>query len=224
MSYIKDDASDMSNIDYLEAFTKYQEYVAHPAAFAPHLCEPDRSIEDAENMLKKDCKTVLHHFQVVEARLFLSWLLMTKVVEHGKHVYLECIHRKVELDKQDPCVTIPSRFPASIDGEPAPLFDYPNTIPARTFKSEEVMNLPCVPIQEVELMQYQRRPELLQKETFVSYNEHDEEYEVFRIPAFVTIDQERIFYMVYADLPEAFAITSTHLFEDLHTSERVLSN
>jgi len=127
--------------------------------------------------------------------------------------------------KQDPYVIPSQLFPAPIDYEYAPLFDYPNTIPARTFESEEVMNLPRVPIQEVELMQYQRHPELLQKETFVSYNKHDEEYEVFRIPAFVTgMDQERIFYMVYADMPEAFAITNTHLFEDLRTSERVLSN
>ncbi|KAF8326463.1 hypothetical protein F5887DRAFT_1014436, partial [Amanita rubescens] len=121
----------------LEAFTRYQEYVAHPAAFAPHLCEPDRSIEDAENMLKKDCKTVLDHFQVVEAGPFSLPALDDKGGRTRKtHIF--GMHSS-QSGTRDPCVTIPSRFPASIDGEPAPLFDYPNTIPARTFKSEEVM-------------------------------------------------------------------------------------
>ncbi len=55
------------------------------------------------------------------------------------------------------------------------------------------------------------------------FNQDEEEYQVFRIPAFLTVDQERIFYMVYAgDMPEAFAFTSVHLFEDLRTSERVV--
>jgi hypothetical protein len=83
------------------------------------------------------------------------------------------------------------------------------------------MNLPRVLLQETELIQYQRRPEPLQRETFVSFNEA--EYEVFRIPAFITADQERIFYVVFADEgPEAVAFTHVNLFDLLRTSERVL--
>ena len=104
--------------------------------------------------------------------------------------------------------------------EPAPS-DYPTTLPARAFKSEEVMNLPRVSLQETELIQYQCRPELLQRETFVSFNEDEEEYEAFRIPVFITANQERVFYVVYADEgPEAVACTN--LLDLLRTSERVL--
>jgi hypothetical protein len=35
--------------------------------------------------------------------------------------------------------------------------------------------------------------ELLQRETFVSFDEDEAEHEVFRIPAFITADQERVF-------------------------------
>ena len=102
--------------------------------------------------------------------------------------------------------------------------NYPTTLAARAFKSKEVMNLPRVSLQETELVQYQRRPELLQRETFVSFNEDEAEYEVFRIPAFITANQRRIFYVVYADEgPEAVASASVDLFDLLRTSKRVLN-
>ena len=86
------------------------------------------------------------------------------------------------------------------------------------------MNLPRVLLQETELIQYQHRPELLQMETFVSFDEDEAEYEAFRIPAFITANQERIFYTVYADEgPEAVACTSINLFDLLRTSERVIN-
>ena len=86
------------------------------------------------------------------------------------------------------------------------------------------MNLPRVSLQETELVQYQRRPELLERETFVSFNEDEGEYQVFRVPAFLTAGQERIFYVVYADEgPEAVACTDVDLFDLLRTSERVLN-
>ena len=87
------------------------------------------------------------------------------------------------------------------------------------------MNLPRASLQEAELIQYQRRPELLQGETFMSSSEDEEEYQVFRVPAFITASQDKIFYVVYADEgPEAVACTSDELFDLLRTSERVLSN
>lgn len=104
--------------------------------------------------------------------------------------------------------------------------DYPTTLPACAFKSEEVMNLSRVTLQAEEVIHYQRHPELLQRDTFVSLNEDEEEYEVFRIAAFITADQERIFYVVYADEgPEAVAYSSVDLFDSdlLRTSERVLN-
>jgi hypothetical protein len=112
---------------------------------------------------------------------------------------------------------------SSEDSEPE--LEYPNTFPARPFNSEEAMNLPRVSLQETELIQYQRCPELLEKETFVSFNE-DEEYEAFRIPMFITAGQKRIFYVVYGgeEAPEMYAFDSIHLFELLGTSERVLRN
>jgi hypothetical protein len=101
-------------------------------------------------------------------------------------------------------------------------FDYPITLAARAFNSTEVMNLPRVSLQETELSKYQNHPELLQRETFVSFNEDEAEYEAFRIPMFITAGQERIFYVVYADGgPEAVALTSIHLFDLLRTSELV---
>jgi len=85
------------------------------------------------------------------------------------------------------------------------------------------MNLPRVLLQDTELIQYQRNPELLQRDTFVSFNEDEAEYEAFRVSAFFTAD-ERIFYVVYADEgPEALACTSIDLFDLLRTSERVLN-
>ena len=105
-----------------------------------------------------------------------------------------------------------------LSSEPTPS-DYPTALPARAFKSNEVMNLPRVSLQKTELIQYQHRPELLQREIFVSFNED----EVFRIPVFITAGQERIFYVVYADEgPEAVACTSVDLFDLLRTSERIL--
>ena len=122
------------------------------------------------------------------------------------------------LSKQYPYV-----FPESpsavihVSSEPAPS-DYPITIAARAFKSKEVMSLRHVSLQERELIQYQRRPELLQRETFMSFDENEAEYEVFRIPAFI----KRIFYVMYAgEGSGAVACTSVNLF-DLRTSGRVL--
>jgi hypothetical protein len=87
------------------------------------------------------------------------------------------------------------------------------------------MNLPRASLQETELTKYQHRPELLQKETFVSFNEDEAEYEAFRIPIFITAGEERIFYVVYANEgPEAVAFTtSINLFDLLRTSKRVLN-
>ena len=166
---------------------------------------------------------------------------MRKVSEHGEHVYLEFIRRKVELEyvlvfrssvlipinaflsKQYPYVFPEEPLAAiNVSSEPAPS-DYPKTLAARGFKSNEVMNKPRVSLQETDLIQYQRRPELLQRATFVSFNEDEAEYEVFRIPAFITAGQERIFYVVFADEgPEAVAFTSVDLFDLLRTSERIL--
>ena len=57
----------------------------------------------------------------------------------------------------------------------------------------------------------------------MSFNEDEACYEVFRIPAFITADQEKVFYVVYADDgPEAVACISVNLFDLLRTSERVL--
>jgi hypothetical protein len=113
--------------------------------------------------------------------------------------------------------------PIHVSSERAPP-DYPITLPARAFKSKQVMNLPRVPLQETDLIQYQRRPELLQRDTFVSFNKDEEELEVFRVAAFITgADQERIFYVVYADEgPEAVPWTSINLFDLLRTAERIL--
>jgi hypothetical protein len=123
--------------------------------------------------------------------------------------------------KQHPYASAQS--PAAIDVSSEPASNYPTTLPARAFKSKEVINLPRVPLQELELIQYQRCPELLQRETFVSFNEAEAYYEVFRIPAFITADQEIFFYVVFADEgPEAVACTSADLFDLLRTSERVL--
>jgi len=96
------------------------------------------------------------------------------------------------LSKQYPYVFPESPAAIHVSSEPAPS-DYPTTLAARAFKSKEVMNLPRVSLQETELIQYQRRPELLQRETFVSPDEDEAGYEVFRIPAFITAGQERIF-------------------------------
>ena len=59
------------------------------------------------------------------------------------------------------------------------------TLPARAFKSIEVMKLPRVSVQETGLTEYQHRPEL-QRETFVFFIEDQEEYEAFHIPMFIT--------------------------------------
>jgi hypothetical protein len=128
--------------------------------------------------------------------------------------------------KQYPYVFPESPIPESpfmlhVSPEPAPP-TYPTILVARAFKSKEVMDMPRVSLQETELIQYQHHPELLQSETFLSLDEDEAEYKVFRIPAFITADKERIFYMVYADKgPEAVAFTSVQLFDLLRTSERV---
>lgn len=137
---------------------------------------------------------------------------------------LGCMPINAFLSKQYPYV-FPESTSVVIHGssEPVPS-DYPTTLAARAFKSKRIMNLPRVSLQETELIQYQRRPELLQRETFVSFNEDEAEYEAFRIPAFITANQQRIFYVVYADEgPEAVACTSINLFDLLRTSERVLN-
>lgn len=137
---------------------------------------------------------------------------------------LGCMPINAFLSKQYPYV-FPESPSVVIHGssEPVPS-DYPTTLAARAFKSKRIMNLPRVSLQETELIQYQRRPELLQRETFVSFNEDEAEYEAFRIPAFITANQQRIFYVVYADEgPEAVACTSINLFDLLRTSERVLN-
>ena len=107
---------------------------------------------------------------------------MRKVSEHGEHVYLEFIRRKVELEyvlvfrssvlipinaflsKQYPYVFPEEPPPAAIhvSSEPAPS-DYSQILAARGFESKEVMNIPRVSLQEADLIQYQSRPELLQK-------------------------------------------------------------
>ena len=117
----------------------------------------------------------------------------------------------------------PAAIHVPSQAEPAPS-DYPITLLARGFKSTDVMNLPRVTVDETEVIQYQHCPRLLQRQTFVSFNENEEKYQVFRIPAFITADQEKVFYVVYADEgPEAVACTSIDLFGLLRTSERVLT-
>ncbi|KAH9970524.1 hypothetical protein BGW80DRAFT_1329785 [Lactifluus volemus] len=209
----------------LEGSTKaHQEYTANsnPMGFTPPRDEFDRYIEESEKVLKKECKTLLDHLHVVHAAYFLCRLLMRKMSEHGEHVYLEFIRRKVELDKQYPYVFPPESPSVVIPSEPAKS-DYPLTLSARAFGSKEVMNLPRVSLEETDLIQYRRRPELLQRETFVSFNEDEAEYEAFRIPAFLTANQQKIFYVVYADEgPEAVAFSSINLFDLLRTSQRVM--
>ena len=134
------------------------------------------------------------------------------------------IHVSSESVPSDYPITLLPESPSvaiHVSSEPV-LSDYPITLPARAFKSTEVMNLPCVSVQKTELMEYQHRPELLQRETFVSFNEDQDEYGFFRIPMFITPGQERTFYVVYADEgPEAVAFTSIDLFDLLRTSKRV---
>jgi hypothetical protein len=70
---------------------------------------------------------------------------------------------------------------------------YPTTLPARAFNSTEVMNLLRVSLRKTELSKYQRLPELLQKGTFVFFNEDKTEYKALRIPMFITAGQDRNF-------------------------------
>ena len=129
---------------------------------------------------------------------------------------LVCILINAFLSKKYPYIPPPPESAAVSSEQPS---DYPITLAARAFKSTEVMNLARVSLQETELSEYQHRPDLLQRETFVSFNEDKAEYEAFRIPMFITAGQERIFYVVYADEgPEAVAFTSVHLFDLLRTS------
>jgi hypothetical protein len=138
----------------------------------------------------------------------LAWCILT-AFSSKKYPYIP----------ESPSAAIHANIPVSSESPPS---DYPITLPARAFKSTEVMELPCVSVQETELTEYQHRPELLQKETFVSFNEDQAEYEAFRIPMFITSGEERIFYVVYADEgPEAVAFTSINLFDLLRTSKRV---
>jgi hypothetical protein len=135
---------------------------------------------------------------------------------------LVCMPINTFLSKQYPYVFPPESPSVVIPSEPVPS-DYPLTLAARAFESKEVMNLPRISLQETDLIQYQRHPELLQTETFVSFGEDEAEYEAFRIPAFITANQEKIFYVVYADEgPEAVSCSSINLFDLLRTSERVL--
>ena len=185
---------------------------------------------------------------MVQAACFLCELVTKKVSEHREHVYQEFIRRKAELEyvlvfcstvhpinavhssKQIPYVSSQSPAPLHVSSKPLrvssePEFEYPNVTTGPAFKSEEIMKLPRVSLQETELALYRRSPELLLKETFVSFNEEEEEFEVIRIPAFLTTAQEKTFYVVYADQgPEAFAFLDDHLYDLLRTSERVLSN
>lgn len=125
------------------------------------------------------------------------------------------------LRKQHPYV-FPKSPAAAIRASPAAPSDYPITLPARGFESKQVINLPRIQLQETELTQYQRRPELLQMETFVCFDENENVYQAFRIPAFITAGGERTFDVVHADEgPEAVAWTSAHLFDRLRTSERL---
>ena len=117
-----------------------------------------------------------------------------------------------------------SDYPTGPSDYPTAQSDYPTTLATRGFKSTEVMNLPRASLQETELNNYHHHPELLYKETFVSFNNDEAEYEAFRIPMFITAGQERIFYVVYADEgPEAVAFTSSNLYDLLRTSKRVLN-
>ena len=131
----------------------------------------------------------------------------------------------VFLSNKFPYSPPPDSFTAAIQvsSESAPP-DYPISLPARAFKITDVNNRPLVPIQKTELIEYQHRPELLQKETFVAIDEEKEEpeYEAYRIPMFIVSGQERIFYVVYADEgSEAVAFTSDNLLDLLRRSKRV---
>jgi hypothetical protein len=78
----------------------HREYTANSNSmgFMPARDEFDRYIEESEEVLKKECRTLLDHLHVVHAAYFLCRLLMRKMSEHGEHVDLEFIHRKVELE------------------------------------------------------------------------------------------------------------------------------
>ena len=110
--------------------------------------------------------------------------------ERGGHVYLEFILRKVEL-------------------EYVLVFWY------RVHAYQHLKQ--TISFQETALIQYQHHPELLQRERPLCPLDEDGaeyEYEVFRIPAFTTEDQESFFYVAYADEgPEAVACTSVLLLD-----------
>ncbi|KAH9970538.1 hypothetical protein BGW80DRAFT_1329859 [Lactifluus volemus] len=185
----------------LEGLTKaHQEYTANsnPMGFTPPRDEFDHYIEESEKVLKKECKTLLDHLHVVYAAYFLCRLLMRKMSEHGERVHVEFIRRKVELDKQYPYVFPPESPSVVIPSEPVPS-DYRLT---RLL----VMNLPRVSLQETDLIQYQRHPELLQRETFVSFRKMKQSMKL----------------SVADEGPEAVSCSSINLFDLLRTSERVL--
>ena len=80
------------------------------------------------------------------------------------------------------------------------------------------------PVSETEFVYYKQHPEQLQKETFVSFNADDGQWEVFRVFAFLTLDGDKIFYLVFADEdPEAVAWSNSDFFNLLCTSQRVLT-
>lgn len=111
---------------------------------------------------------------MVHAALFLCRLLMTKMSEYGENVYGDSGNSFVKKWSSSMCLCsglshmpvnafvrkqYPYSFPEShsmVDNvsssEPEPS-DYPTTLPACAFKSEEVMNLPRVSLQETDLMQ-----------------------------------------------------------------------
>jgi hypothetical protein len=177
----------------------------------------------------------------VNASFFLSRLLMTKVSEHGEDVYLAFIRQKVALEYVPNCsnfcahaysfhftskkypYVFPSRPPVQITSKPLDS-GYPLVLPAPSFKSDEIVGLRRVPITKTELLQYQQHPEQLQKETFVSFNSDDGEWEVFRVFAFLTLDRDKIFYLVFADDDaEAVAWSKDQFLQLLCTSNRVLT-
>lgn len=103
--------------------------------------------------------------------------------------------------------------------------DYPLVLPARSFKSEEIVGLRRVRVSKTEVVRYKQHPEQLQKETFVSVNADDGQLEFFRVSAFLTLDGDKIFYLIYADEgAEAVAWSNNDFLNLLCTSQRVLTS
>ncbi|KAF8919021.1 hypothetical protein CPB85DRAFT_1557927 [Mucidula mucida] len=99
--------------------------------------------------------------------------------------------------------------------------EYPVVLPGKPFSWSDILDYSRAPMLPADVACYKRNPGPLSRHTFTTTGDMGDE--AFRVSSFLTIGEQKIFYVVYADAgTEAVSYSSSDFFTLLESSQRVI--